>query len=153
MKFSKYILLIFLFSTQFVFGQESNTSVKEDVAANADSTKNENFFMRKPEKAGEGTIAWKVSEDFADETQCSPDTATLNFQDFTTPVYRNTIASEWLGNLGLPSQSAIFYQRHQTDFTGDFLFRHPYYDQYLGPNNVFFYNTKRPYSGTFCKCH
>lgn len=146
MKFSKYILLIFLFSAQFIFGQESKTSVKEDVAANADSTKNENFFMRKPEKAGEGTIAWKVSEDFADETQCSPDTATLNFQDFTTPVYRNTIASEWLGNLGLPSQSAIFYQRHQTDFTGDFLFRHPYYDQYLGPNNVFFYNTKRPYS-------
>ena len=102
--------------------------------------------MRKPAKAGEGTIAWKVSEDFADETQCSPDTATLNFQDFTTPVYRNTIASEWLGNLGLPSQSAIFYQRYETDYTGDFLFKHPYYDQYLGPNNVFFYNTKRPYS-------
>lgn len=146
MKFSKYILLIFLFSAQFVWGQESKTSVKEDVAANADSTKKENFFMRKPAKAGEGTVAWTVSEDFAQETQCSPDTATLNFQDFTTPVYRNTIASEWLGNLGQPSQSAIFYQRHQTDFTGDFLFKHSYYDQYLGPNKVLFYNTKRPYS-------
>ena len=128
MKFSRYILIALLFCTQLVLGEE------------------ENFFMRKPAKAGEGTIAWKVSEDFADETQCSPDTATLNFQDFTTPVYRNTIASEWLGNLGLPSQSAIFYQRYETDYTGDFLFKHPYYDQYLGPNNVFFYNTKRPYS-------
>lgn len=102
--------------------------------------------MRKPAKAGEGTIAWKVSEDFADETQCSPDTATLNFQEFTTPVYRNTIASEWLGNLGLPSQSAIFYERKETDFTGDFLFKHTFYDQYIGTNNAFFYNTKRPYS-------
>ena len=102
--------------------------------------------MRKPAKAGEGTIAWRVSEDFADETQCSPDTATLNFQEFTTPVYKNTIASEWLGNLGLPSQSAIFYQRKETDYTGDFLFKHTFYDQYLGPNQALFYNTKRPYS-------
>ncbi len=102
--------------------------------------------MRKPAKAGEGTIAWKISEDFADETQCSPDTATLNFQEFTTPVYRNTLASEWLGNLGSPSQSAIFYQRKETDYTGDFLFKHTFYDQYLGAKDAFFYNTKRPYS-------
>ena len=100
--------------------------------------------MRKPAKAGEGTIAWKVSEDFADETQCSPDTATLNFQDFTTPVYRKTIVSEWLGNLGQPSQSGIFYQRKETDYTGDFLFKHTFYDQYIGASDAFFYNTKRP---------
>ena len=102
--------------------------------------------MRKPEKAGEGTIAWRASEDFGDETQCSPDTATLNFQDFNTPVYRKTIVSEWLGNLGLPSQSGIFYQRKETDYTGDFLFKHTFYDQYIGPNEALFFNTKRPYS-------
>jgi hypothetical protein len=126
-----------------VLAKKSNALEIDTLAVD---TKKENFFMRKPEKAGEGTIAWRVSEDFADETQCSPDTATLNFQDFTTPVYRKTIASEWLGNLGLPSQSAIFYQRHQTDFTGDFLFRHSFYDQYIGASDALFYNTKRPYS-------
>ena len=145
MKFSKHILLILLFCTQLVGAKESNT-INKEAAAIADSTKKENFFMRKPAKAGEGTIAWRVSEDFGDETQCSPDTATLNFQEFTTPVYRNTIASEWLGNLGLPSQSAIFYQRKETDFTGDFLFRHTFYDQYIGASDALFYNTKRPYS-------
>lgn len=145
MKLSKYILLILLFSTQLVIAKETSTKSEEPVAI-ADTTKKENFFMRKPAKAGEGTIAWKVSEDFSDETQCSPDTATLNFQEFTTPVYRNTIASEWLGNLGSPSQSAIFFDRKETDFTGDFLFKHTFYDQYLGPSNAFFYNTKRPYS-------
>ena len=144
MKLSRYILLILLFSTQLVLAKESNTLNKDTLATT--DPKEENFFMRKPAKAGEGTIAWKVSEDFADETQCSPDTATLDFHEYTTPVYRNTLASEWLGNLGLPSQSAIFYQRKETDYTGDFLFKHSFYDQYLGPNNAFFYNTKRPYS-------
>lgn len=148
MKFRAYILIILLFSAKLVFGQKNIvlTSGNSEAITNADSTKNENFFMRKPAKAGDGTIAWKVSEDFSDETQCSPDTATLNFQEFTTPVYRNTIASEWLGNLGLPSQSAIFYNRKATDYTGDFLFRHTFYDQYIGPSDAFFYNTKRPYS-------
>lgn len=148
MKYRAYILIILLFSARLVLGQEFKV-VSPDNAENIDkdkSTKNENFFMRKPAKAGDGTIAWKVSEDFSDETQCSPDTATLNFQEFTTPVYRNTIASEWLGNLGLPSQSAIFYNRKATDYTGDFLFRHTFYDQYIGPSDAFFYNTKRPYS-------
>lgn len=148
MKFRAYILIILLFSAKLVFGQKNIvlTSGNSEAITNADSTKKENFFMRKPAKAGDGTIAWKVSEDFSDETQCSPDTATLNFQEFTTPVYRNTIASEWLGNLGLPSQSAIFYDRKETDFTGDFLFKHTFYDQYIGPSEALFYNTKRPYS-------
>jgi hypothetical protein len=146
-KLSRYILIVFLFCAGLVLAQESNISSSTDnLEAKKDSTKKENFFMRKPAKAGEGTIAWKVSEDFGDETQCSPDTATLNFQEYNTPVYRNTIASEWLGNLGQPSQSAIFYQRKETDYTGDFLFKHTFYDQYIGASDAFFYNTKRPYS-------
>ena len=147
MKLSRYILVVLLFCAGILQAKESNVAISgDDLEAKKDSTKKENFFMRKPAKAGEGTIAWKVSEDFAAETQCSPDTSTLNFHDFTTPVYRKTIASEWLGNLGQPSQSAIFYQRKETDYTGDFLFKHTFYDQYIGPSDAFFYNTKRPYS-------
>lgn len=147
MKLSRNILVVLLFCAGILQAKESNVAISgDDLEAKKDSTKKENFFMRKPAKAGEGTIAWKVSEDFAAETQCSPDTSTLNFHDFTTPVYRKTIASEWLGNLGQPSQSAIFYQRKETDYTGDFLFKHTFYDQYIGPSDAFFYNTKRPYS-------
>lgn len=147
MKLRKYIVITLLFLAGFIHAKEVKVVPSDSIITTPkDSVKKENFFMRKPAKAGEGTIAWKVSEDFADEVQCSPDTATLNFQEFTTPVYRNTIASEWLGNLGLPSQSAIFYQRKETDYTGDFLFKHTFYDQYLGPNEALFFNTKRPYS-------
>ena len=146
MKFRNYIVIALLFCAGLIHAQGSVVLSDDNHDIPDPTKKKENFFMRKPANAGEGTIAWKVSEDFGDETQCSPDTATLNFQDFTTPVYRNTIVSEWLGNLGLPSQSGIFYQRKETDYTGDFLFKHTFYDQYLGASDAFFYNTKRPYS-------
>lgn len=100
----------------------------------------------RPLTSGEGVKAWFINEDFATETSTIPDTLSNGFQITSTPAYIRTIASEWLGNMGLPSQSAIFYQRHSTDIAGDFLFRHAYYDNYLSPNRVYFFNTLKPYS-------
>lgn len=100
---------------------------------------------RKP-TAGDGVKAWHVNEDYATETSTTPDTLSNGFQITSTPAYIRTIASEWLGNMGLPSQSAIFADRHQTDIAGDFLFRHPYYDNYLATDRVYFFNTLKPYS-------
>lgn len=96
--------------------------------------------------SGQDIKAWMVNEDFSAETSTIPDTLSNGFQITSTPAYIHTIASEWLGNMGLPSQSAIFSQRHSTDIAGDFLFRHAYYDHYLSTNRVYFFNTKRPYS-------
>ena len=96
--------------------------------------------------AGDGVKAWHVNEDYATETSTTPDTLSNGFQITSTPAYIRTIASEWLGNMGLPSQSAIFADRHQTDIAGDFLFRHPYYDNYLATDRVYFFNTLKPYS-------
>lgn len=96
--------------------------------------------------SGEGVKAWMINEDFASETATEPDTLSNGFQITSTPAYIHTIASEWLGNMGLPSQSAIFSERHSTDIAGDFLFRHAYYDHYISPNRVYFFNTLKPYS-------
>ena len=96
--------------------------------------------------SGEGVKAWLVNEDFATETTTAPDTLSDGFQITSTPAYIRTIASEWLGNMGLPSQSAIFADRHSTDIAGDFLFRHPYHDNYISTDRVYFFNTLKPYS-------
>ncbi len=96
--------------------------------------------------SGEGVKAWLVNEDFAAETTTTPDTLSDGFQITSTPAYIRTIASEWLGNMGLPSQSAIFADRHSTDIAGDFLFRHPYHDNYISTDRVYFFNTLKPYS-------
>ena len=99
-----------------------------------------------PLTSGEGVKAWFINEDFAAETATVPDTLSEGFQITSTPAYNRTIASEWLGNMGLPSQSAIFADRHSTDIAGDFLFRHTYYDHYLSTDRVYFFNTLKPYS-------
>ena len=99
-----------------------------------------------PLTSGEGVKAWFINEDFAAETATVPDTLSEGFQITSTPAYNRTIASEWLGNMGLPSQSAIFADRHSTNIAGDFLFRHTYYDHYLSTDRVYFFNTLKPYS-------
>ena len=99
-----------------------------------------------PLTSGEGVKAWFINEDFAAETATEPDTLSEGFQITSTPAYNRTIASEWLGNMGLPSQSAIFADRHSTNIAGDFLFRHTYYDHYLSTDRVYFFNTLKPYS-------
>ncbi|MED9995303.1 MAG: putative porin [Paludibacteraceae bacterium] len=106
----------------------------------------QNATSTKKTASGQSIKAWHVNEDFSAETSTIPDTLSAGFQITSTPAYINTIASEWLGNMGLPSQSAIFHQRHSTDMAGDFLFRHAYYDHYISTDRVYFFNTKRPYS-------
>ena len=56
---------------------------------------------------------------------------------------RRTINLQTLGNLGSPSQSAIFVDRlNKTNF----LFFRPYQDFYTSMEDVVFYNTKDPFS-------
>lgn len=110
------------------------------------STDQKPVVKKKKLTSGEGVKAWKVNEAFATETVCEPDTASLNFERTTTPIYKETIAAEWLGNLGLPGQSAIFSQRHETSLVGDYIFRNPYLPYFKSTENITFYNTRVPYS-------
>ncbi|MCQ2351840.1 MAG: putative porin, partial [Paludibacteraceae bacterium] len=95
---------------------------------------------------GEALKAWHVQEPSAIEVPSSPDTLHLNYQRATTPVYNKYIAAEWLGNMGLPAQSAVLSDRQGTKLTGDFLFQHSYEPYYLGVEDVYFYNTRVPYT-------
>ncbi len=90
--------------------------------------------------------AWKLTGKFADTLRIQPDTLADSFQLSSTPVYKNTIAAEWLGNVGLPAQSAIFQDRHQSELVGEYIFRNPYLPYFNSEKDVVFYNTRVPYS-------
>lgn len=95
---------------------------------------------------GEHLKAFMIDDRFATERSVEPDTLANGFQISTTPVYQKTIAAEWLGNLGLPAQSAIFADRHETELTGDYIFRNNYLPYFTRPEDVVLYNTRAPYS-------
>lgn len=110
-----------------------------------DLPRNEAPTEEKP-SPGETLKAWKFGKMFADTTRIEPDTLADAFQLSSTPVYKKTIAAEWLGNLGLPAQSAILQDRHQTSLTGDYIFRNPYLPYINTEEDVIFYNSRVPYS-------
>lgn len=95
---------------------------------------------------GEALQTWHVQEASAIVIPTTPDTTHLNYQIATTPVYQKYISAEWLGNMGLPAQSAIFSDRPVTKLTGDNMFQKPYTPYYLGVEDVYFYNTRVPYT-------
>ena len=90
--------------------------------------------------------AWTVDEMFARESAAPLDTAVTNYHNDTALPHKRTLASEWLGNRGLPDQSAIFRDREQTPLVGGFLFRDAYRTYYRGAEQALFYDTEIPYS-------
>ncbi|MDY6374432.1 MAG: putative porin, partial [Bacteroidales bacterium] len=96
--------------------------------------------------SGEAVQTWHVQEASAIERPTQPDTLHLNYQIATTPVYINHLGAEWLGNLGLPAQSTVFSERPSLELLGDNMFLNPYRPYYLGVEDVYFYNTRVPYT-------
>lgn len=94
----------------------------------------------------EGVKGWYISEDFASEKVADVDTFSLNYQNQTTPMYKKTIGASWLGNLGLPEESQIFFDRDKYNQSREFIFKNPYLAYYYSPEDYFFFNTKTPYS-------
>lgn len=162
MLFKRYIVFLLLAITlpQSVFSKIKSNKVKTMPADSieieitdtiqtekSDSTKIEKAIAKIDKlTAGEALKAWHVTEASAIEMPTIPDTLHLNYQTATTPVYQKYIAAEWLGNLGLPAQSAIFAERPTTMLAGDNIFLRPYIPYYLGVENVYFYNTRVPYT-------
>jgi hypothetical protein len=75
------------------------------------------------------------------------DTSIEMFQIFKQPE-KNSISSSNLGNIGTPDLSNIFIKRFD-DYYDDFLFTIPYELYLIRPENVQFYNTRRPYTDIF----
>ena len=130
---------------------ETKVVETESTAPASASEQTDSKEEKKPEKkkkltSGEAVVAWHVQEPSAIEIPTTPDTLHLNYQLATTPVYIKHIGAEWLGNMGLPAQPTVFSERTTLELLGDNMFLNPYRPYYLGVEDVYFYNTRVPYT-------
>ncbi len=85
---------------------------------------------------------WQLSETLGNRTIVPADTLALNFQN-TNLVGGMTGEYNFLGNLGSPRLSRIFFNRQDDEPT---LFMAPYYSFFVRPDQVFFTNSNVPYT-------
>ena len=85
---------------------------------------------------------WQLSETLGNRTIVPADTLALNFQN-TNLVGGMTEEYNFLGNLGSPRLSRIFFNRQDDEPT---LFMAPYSSFFVRPDQVFFTNSNVPYT-------
>jgi len=86
--------------------------------------------------------AWKLDDGFL-EKDVELDTVIDYFQWFN-PIEKFGISYTYLGNIGSPFQSNIFFIENPTAQT-DFIFERNYYPYLLTKENILFYHAKKPY--------
>jgi len=87
-------------------------------------------------------VAWKISDRLGNITPTPYDTVVLNFQNKNITDNFST-AYGYLGNLMLPGQSKIFFDRPEGE---RFIFIEPYRNFIKSPDNFDFTNTKIPHT-------
>lgn len=85
---------------------------------------------------------WKLSETLGNRTIMPVDTASLNFQN-TNLVEGMYGHYNYLGNLGAPRQSRIFFERKDDEPT---IFMTPFSSFFVRPDQVMFTNSNIPYT-------
>ena len=85
---------------------------------------------------------WQLSETLGNRTIVPADTLSLNFQN-TNLVDGMTGKNNFLGNLGSPRLSRIFFDRESTEPT---IFMTPFSSFFVRPDQVFFTNSNVPYT-------
>lgn len=85
---------------------------------------------------------WKLNEQFGERTMVAADTASLNFQN-TNLMGGMYGQYNYLGNLGSPRQSRIFFDRNNDAPT---IFMAPLSSFYFTPDQVYFTNSNIPYT-------
>lgn len=85
---------------------------------------------------------WKLSETLGNRTIMPVDTASLNFQN-TNLVEGMYGHYNYLGNLGSPRQSRIFFERKDDEPT---IFMTPFSSFFVRPDQVMFTNSNIPYT-------
>lgn len=86
--------------------------------------------------------AWTIDERFGWRTPVAVDTLDLNFQNRQLVEYKD-VAVNYLGTLGAPAQTKIYFNR---DDETPFIFLNPYSLYLMRPDRYRFMNTKRPFS-------
>ncbi|MFV0418761.1 MAG: putative porin [Dysgonomonas sp.] len=86
--------------------------------------------------------AWKISPRLGERIFVPRDTLVQNFHQ-SMLVDGKSVAMAYLGNVGSPAQSKIFFERPETS---RFIFLDPMYLWRKDPGDQYFLNTKVPYS-------
>lgn len=93
-------------------------------------------------KSKNSIYSWNYKGHLATKQNAGIDTSMNEFY-VNHPALKKTIAIQSLGNLGSPTQSAIFADRiNKTDF----IFFQPYQIYYRPTDEILYFNTKRPFS-------
>lgn len=85
---------------------------------------------------------WKIDERTGERNLALPDTVIYNFQQTTLPD-GYSVAMGFLGNLGSPAISKLFFDRGERS---QFIFYDAYKIYNKDPDNQLFFNTRIPYS-------
>lgn len=147
----KYTITILLFFAAFLFVHAQNREIpsRNRMEHNADSVRLDSALLH-----NKGNIidtvslqmpniyAWKISRRLGERTFVPRDTLTTNFHQ-SMSVDGKSVAMGYLGNIGSPAQSKIFFERPETS---RFIFLDPMYLWRKNPEDHYFLNTKVPYS-------
>jgi hypothetical protein len=107
------------------------------------SAQEEHFFSQSLQwENSTKTKSWVSSGLLGKVRQAELDTILTGFF-ISNPAEKKTIALEYLGNLGSPAQSKIYFDRKRKS---DFLFFKPYEIYYRPSEEVQYYDTKIPYT-------
>ena len=85
---------------------------------------------------------WRINERTGERYTATPDTLLYNYQQTTLPD-GNSVAMGYLGNLGSPVISKLFFDRGEGS---QFFFYDAYYPYTIDVDKQLFFNTRIPYS-------
>lgn len=86
---------------------------------------------------------WKLNLHDLSMERAVVDTSLYLFQNYN-PILEKTITANFLGNMGSPAQTNIYYDRR--NFKTGFIFSEPYGIYFHLPKDQLYYNTKRQYT-------
>jgi len=86
--------------------------------------------------------SWTLEENYSRTEKYQLDTATINFHNYY-PFLKKSFSNSYLGFLGAPYESNLFFERDETDNN---LFLRHLAAYHLSSNEVAYYNTTTPYA-------
>ncbi|MCU4156062.1 putative porin [Carboxylicivirga sp. A043] len=85
--------------------------------------------------------AWKLRDHFTFSDTVAVDTMSNGYQIYN-PIFKKSIAQNWLGNMNSANQSMIFDEQEKHY---GYLFYNSFLTYIPQPHEIYFYNTKTPY--------
>ncbi|MDR2955780.1 MAG: putative porin [Prevotella sp.] len=149
----KYIITVFLFFTVYLCASaqdghnhahdlQLHNNPSDSVHADSIKLPQQGILIDTAKMQVPNIYAWKITERLGERTFVPRDTLTRNFHQ-NMLVDGRSVAMGYLGNIGSPAQSKIFFERPDKS---RFIFLDPMYLWRKNPEDHYFLNTKVPYS-------